>query len=37
MTVIEALPRGEVIDQLVDIFYRISGIAPPPPADNAPD
>jgi AcrR family transcriptional regulator len=31
------LTIDEVIDELVDIFYRISGIAPRPPQDNEPD
>jgi hypothetical protein len=28
------LTIDEVIDQLVDMFYRISGIAPPSPRDD---
>jgi hypothetical protein len=31
------LTMDEVIDQLVDVFYRISGIAPPTPPDIASD
>jgi AcrR family transcriptional regulator len=31
------LTIDEVIDQLVDMFYRISDIAPPPPQDDEPD
>ena len=31
------LTIDEVIDQLVDLFYRISGIAPPSPRDDEPD
>src|SRR5271155_4973033 len=31
------LTIDEVIDQLVDIFYRISGIAPPSPRGDEPD
>ena len=31
------LTIDEVIDQLVDLFYRISGIAPRPPQDDEPD
>jgi hypothetical protein len=31
------LTTDEVIDHLVDMFYRISDIAPPPPQDNGPD
>jgi hypothetical protein len=31
------LTMDAVIDQLVDMFYRISDIAPPPPQDNGPD
>jgi AcrR family transcriptional regulator len=30
------LSIDEVIDQLVDMFYRISGIAPPSPSDDEP-
>src|SRR5271156_3538019 len=31
------LTIDEVIDELVDMFYRISGIAPPSPRDDEPD
>jgi len=31
------LTRDEVIDELVDMFYRISDIVPPPPQDDEPD
>jgi AcrR family transcriptional regulator len=31
------LSIDQVIDQLVDMFYRISGTAPPPPHDDEPD
>src|ERR1700761_669427 len=31
------LTIAEVIDELVDMFYRISGIAPRPPQDDEPD
>jgi AcrR family transcriptional regulator len=31
------LTIDEVIDQLVDVFYRISDIAPPPTQDDEPD
>jgi AcrR family transcriptional regulator len=31
------LSIDQVIDQLVDMFYRISGTAPPPPDDDEPD
>jgi hypothetical protein len=31
------LTTDEVIDQLVDKFYRISDIAPPPQQDNGSD
>jgi hypothetical protein len=32
-----ALNIDEVIDELVDMFFRISGIAPPSPRGDAPD
>jgi hypothetical protein len=31
------LTIDEVIDELVDMFYRMSGIAPRPPHDDEPD
>jgi AcrR family transcriptional regulator len=30
------LTMDEIVDQLVDMFYRISGIAPPAPRDSGP-
>ena len=31
------LTMDEIVDQLVDMFYRISGIVPPSPRDSGPD